>query len=370
MALLEKHPKNRSNKELLSIVSLLEETQLSKIYKNHFKSETNAMKQVMQNCTHHMKLQFVPQNEYLCKKGEPGDYFWLILRGSVDVLKINKYEYMMSIQEYYFLIYDYYKNNDYNLLNETIFANFNTYPVYRKDFLNMNETLKNVNVSKNKKIITINSEEKNFEKILKEVQDKKLKMKLTTSPLDSSMRILEYEEESEGGNDNSDKKLCTIYSEEYFVRKKQGEYLGDLALDVNNGVRSNSCRAVEDCYLATLDRKDYTNLLREEKAKIQLREVEFLIKHFIFKKISKIQFDRKYINEFTLENYKKGSKIVKENDEVKHVYFIKEGDIQMNFNKNLLELNVISKSLNKLKSVKNQQLKYLLKNGNYTIVLT
>ena len=153
-----------------------------------------------------------------------------------------------------------------------------------------------------------------------------------------------------------------MFVEEFFLRKKQGEYLGDLALDVANGVRLNSCIANENCYLATLDRREYNSFIKEEKAKLRWKEVEFIVNKYIFKKISKVQFDRRYINDFTLEEYRRGMKLTKENEDIKFVYFLKEGTLQLNISKNLIELSALVKQLNKFKVLKPNP-SYLLKNG-------
>jgi hypothetical protein len=69
------------------------------------------------------------------------------------------------------------------------------------------------------------------------------------------------------------------------------------------------------------------------------REIQFLHPNFFFKHIKLEVFREKYFNYFTNHDFSKQRYIFSQEDHVDYVYFIKEGEVEINLKTNLLGIN-------------------------------
>ena len=72
---------------------------------------------------------------------------------------------------------------------------------------------------------------------------------------------------------------------------------------------------------------------------MKYNEQMFLYENFFFRKINKTMFCKKYFNEFIYKEFAQGEKLFSENDPVDFLYFIKEGEVKLHSDKNVLQLN-------------------------------
>ena len=82
-----------------------------------------------------------------------------------------------------------------------------------------------------------------------------------------------------------------------------------------------------------------------EKQKIIMIEVGFLTENFFYKTINPFIFQKKYFSEFLLCESIKGNCLFQENKVCDFLYFIKEGEIELKIEANLIELNQLIKTL-------------------------
>ena len=72
--------------------------------------------------------------------------------------------------------------------------------------------------------------------------------------------------------------------------------------------------------------------------KITKKEVRYLIDNFFFKHIIDNYFEKKFLARFIYEEKTNGEKFFKEGMKVEYLYFIREGLVTLEINKNLLEI--------------------------------
>jgi len=75
------------------------------------------------------------------------------------------------------------------------------------------------------------------------------------------------------------------------------------------------------------------------------KEILFLINNFFFKSIKISYFEKKYFPNYIAMNLKKKSSIYEQNQDLNKVYFIKSGEIELDFNGSVLDILDLLKSL-------------------------
>ena len=144
-------------------------------------------------------------------------------------------------------------------------------------------------------------------------------------------------------------KIIKLFLNEFLVDLNKGKYFGDLALENKNAIRMASIMAKESTHLGFIYLKTYKEHIFEEKNKIRIKECMYYVNNF-FAQIKLPVFKAKYFTLFAEFEMFNMNVICRENDELKHVYFIKEGEIELKINVNISQLNekieLLSKKIN------------------------
>jgi len=96
--------------------------------------------------------------------------------------------------------------------------------------------------------------------------------------------------------------------------------------------------------------KEYEQILLPERLKFRTKEINFLNDNFFLHGMKRNVFESKYYIEFNCKELKRDKVIIKENEIIDFLYFIKEGEIEISLKCSLFEL--ISK-INHLAKVSN-----------------
>jgi CRP-like cAMP-binding protein len=132
--------------------------------------------------------------------------------------------------------------------------------------------------------------------------------------------------------------IC-VYEESNFLT--QGQVFGDY----NEVFRKETVITKEDSYLAILDNK-FLNITNElEKHKNLIKEMQIIHDSFLFSGIKRRVFDSKYFKEFKVLEFYRGDSIFSENSEINYIYFLKEGSVNVSFNKSIIEIHDLTKYL-------------------------
>ncbi len=126
--------------------------------------------------------------------------------------------------------------------------------------------------------------------------------------------------------------------------------------------RTATIQANKDTYLCYIYSDHYRDYILAEKQKLKIKEIKFFVECFLYNLISIPIFEKKCFSNFTYHELFRNETLYFEDDSLDYLYFIKEGEIELSLNKNLLELHVLIKTLITKTGNKNK-IKYDIHNG-------
>ena len=371
-------------------------------------SNHEEQERILRHLNANLKYEFIPENTLICNYGELIDKFYLILRGEVDVIVPNEEEVQLSEEEYFLYLLRLKIFNENKLINKIISQNSKVYIIEEKNFddwirgaykilvmsrLNYNSKRKSIinrSPNPNRKSIqrqsikNLLSPEKNqvnqnTEHMLSDYEKTNMIIKLRNEIL-CSMKILEPYNPDFAEVDISKYRKERISTEEYierykpikfeyshsFVYKKnvkiisyflanslnKGNKFGDMMSDMNqNNVQTEYVSTIiskEDCDFGTLDRASYIKSLKEVSERMRKKKLNYLLDLNFFKGCNKNLFMNSFCNLFEKKIISNNEVLFNENDNASNmkVYIIKKGEIELNCNKSIYDINNIFIGLN------------------------
>ena len=315
------------------------------------------------------------------------NFFYIILNGKVKLVKIKILKKEMNGNNYYQILLNYKRKKENYLLKKTIEDNFYNYPIDIKDMANIEKILIKLNLMK----FDIDKDYSDSSPDYLETMIKNCGSSLSHFGLESYMdiikkkneeilelnsqlikekksgqcqKIIEYNIYDAKKHSNENRKilkeelkfispdLCRKYlfflneSYENIIYYEFGEeveigvndYFGDLE---NGKFKERAYSLSDNLELLCLRNDMYKDFIKLERAKIIDSQVDFFLNNFFFSKIHKEHFTKLYFPLFETVNYKMNQIIVKENEKVDYVYFIKSGTVKLTSNRSILETHII-----------------------------
>lgn len=351
---------------------------------------------------------YTPENE--------ANHLYIILKGSVKIIKVQKTVTKMNSFDYFKMILNYRNKKKSYLLKNTINENNGIFPIDLKDveildkillkifIINRKETENDFNYLdiffeklglnysdfglktsykeelrlKNEKIEIYNKQ------MIESGNGSKRKNLIPYNPKEAENNIMEQEKILHDKLNEITYDICQKYI--YFLDNKE-EFVTTFELNTDKILTSNECfgdhfgsKYIDfaesnegDLYLLMIKNDIINQMADSERDKNSLSQVDFLVNNFFFRSIKKFIFERYFLNIFELENYQSGQKICEENSTVKYLYFIKKGKVKLSYNKSILEIhsliNLIKEQIKQKvfdkESNNNEIIKYLEENQNY-----
>ena len=313
-------------------------------------------------------------------------YFYIILNGQVKLSKLKKLQKEMNGYNYYNILLNYKKQKEYYLLKKTIDDNYYNFPVDYNDIENIENILIKLNIMKMEYENNSNYPPEYLENLIKnfgsslsyfglESYKDVIKRKneeiivinnklINEKKLGKCQKLIEYSIYEARNHSYRNQKIlkeklkyispdvCRKYyfflSESYekvtyyeFGEEKEittNDYFGDFE---NNKYIQRSYSLSNNLELLCMRNDMYKDFLRYERGKIIDSQVSFLLNNFFFEKINKEHFTRYYFPLFETVSYHMNQIIVKENDKVDYIYFIRNGTVKLISNRSILETHII-----------------------------
>ena len=351
---------------------------------------------------------YTPENE--------ANHLYIILKGSVKIIKVQKTVTKMNSFDYFKMILNYRNKKKSYLLKNTINENNGIFPIDLKDVEILDKILLKIFIINRKEIENdFNYLDIFFEKLglnysdfgLKTSYKEELRLKnekieiynkqmiesgngskrknlIPYNPIEAENNIMEQEKILHDKLNEITYDICQKYI--YFLDNKE-EFVTTFELNTDKILTSNECFGdhfgskyidfaesnEDDLYLLMIKNDIINQMADSERDKNSLSQVDFLVNNFFFRSIKKFIFERYFLNIFELENYQSGQKICEENSTVKYLYFIKKGKVKLSYNKSILEIhsliNLIKEQIKQKvfdkESNNNEIIKYLEENQNY-----
>ena len=354
---IKKPPNKRTMLDLYLIVNCLSNTKLGKYFKEEFDGNKEVYEKLITFCGVEIQYKKYFSGEKIFNIGDLPDNFYIILQGKIDIVKPQLKKETMTGKNYFCYLMDLLKEGDKYTFNLCIENNKINYIIEREDveliqyifvLLNLekisldyqvdfNEVLNIVNIPP--KELGLNIEQTFDNKYIRENMDKIKK----NIPYSISLDLIE---KYYFIVDDNNKSCVIIYNNVKFLSLETNDYFGDAALDCNT-TRNATIIASDDTDLGYLEMGLYHNNIGEEKSKLILQKINFLLKNFFFKNIIPNKFEKKYFGYFMSNNYNRGDVLFKENEMPLFVYFIEEGKVELSSHKNIFEMEKIIEILKK-----------------------
>ena len=329
------------------------------------------------------------ENNVIINIGDSADYLYIILKGKAAVYEMQKINKEMSGYEYYLLLQNYKINNEKYLFDKTIKENNLVFPIeldeanildkiMLKIFLNKQDKRslpnyldlilekvglkysdfklesyiekierRNRSMLEGIDITKMTEEEKitEYKKIMiYNIQDalnvafrneKKILEELNSIDMDM---IKKYSFLSKTKNEE----MITFYKCVFTKTIESSDYFGDSEhRKYINKVISLSNNLELFCIKTDL----YNEYVRRIKSKLLVNQINFLLDNFFFRSIYKNYFEKYYFKYFELVEYRIKQIIVKENEPIQHIYFIKSGTVKLSSNRSIIENHILIEML-------------------------
>ena len=325
-----------------------------------------------------MNLQYkkIEKDKFICKYGEKGNHFYIILKGKVVFLVPKLVKCYLNECEYIYYLLKLKKNGENELLRNMINVNRQYYDLgddfdyyirevvedYKKSeksislFLTpeLYNTLKKIIEAENENGIKI--KEKTVKDNINETENENNKEKeekpIEENESNEKIDINEYIERSlvdEMNLGSKDRKKVNVYQYQITNYYEDGQIFGMVALESKYGKRSATAISLENCELCLLTKEQYNSCLEA----IHIKSVEILFNlinsYNILGLAPKKAFENRFCHMFKCIRFKRGAQIMEENKKINSVIVFNSGQFTITLNKNILELNELIIKLQKVR---------------------
>ncbi len=292
--------------------------------------------------------------------------FYIILKGSVTLLRIKQEKVTLSGFEYLEKLIQLQKKDHTNLLTRNVKSNLKVFPIKLKDFYFLNDIyfyFRYKDWLERKGTITELEEfvrtgriglhqELNFSSLLNKEMSKEENLHDHIDSIVNSKEEPRFDVKYYSFMEKQDKSFVILL--DYLAENllSIGQIFGDN--DINNIRwkihlnRTYTIQASEDTILGEMDENEYKDLVINEKKKNITKEVMYLIDNYYFQSVKTSLFKKKYYKHFEKCEIARGETLTREGEMVSHLYLIKEGEVEVKANQSLLELNNLLKILEEL----------------------
>ena len=271
-----------------------------------FSDKETVIENFLSKISSNLQSLYLEKNNMLMKIGDQGDYFYIILSGSVSVLVTKIISVYMSPEQYTQHLKLLFNNEPY-LFENTLKLNRKTC-----NFIELNEI----------KVKDINY-----------ILDGKIKS------LDEYISIISGEKFiNESSQFYNEVKLMVYFK---VTELTQGNSFGEIALIDSKQKRTASIYTSEDCFFGKLSSNAYKKSMKKIQEQIKRDNIDFVFNTQLFNQISLSFFTQSYWNYFINRTISKGDYLFKEGFERDEIYFIQEGEIKINANLNFEKIEKI-----------------------------
>ena len=398
-------PKQRNIESLQYIISYLKSLPA---FMNILSKEKNLKlsENLIEQISIHLRHEYIPRNNLVCRYGERGEKFYIILKGKVNFFIPKLYKCYLNFEEYLVYLMQLRKNNEFELINNLLLLNKAFYPFeddnldkflikeyqeyyktqkYKKFIkskskhfkknLNIIEEFNNEIVEKefilNAKNINKDNTENNNNENNKGKKKKEFFSLSTYTKMEDLINIIyekrkTFDENNYSGENtpnyyiksnsviNSDleskgRKLVNYYKYEEMNSFEQGQNFGFIALQSKSCKRSATAIVVKDSDLGVLNKEEYLEFFEMLSNKEKKNLYELLKFYNLLASVSEHKFIKKYYHMFEYIKYVKNSVIMDINIPINELIIFNSGLFVINIFVNIAELNELITTLKLIK---------------------
>ena len=353
----------------------------------------------------HLRHEYIPKNNIVCRFGERGEKFYIILKGKVKFFIPKILKCYLNFEEYLLYLIQLRKNDELGLINNLVVQNkasfpfeddnfdlfimneFQNYQKISKKYIksktkfeqnslkndesnNKNENKKDFmsNVRKfdinteeeknkvqftNKKKFSINTYKKMKEVITKISNQKLIFIENVYLGEDSPYNYLKTNNVVDTDLDPKGRKLVFVYKYEEMSTFDNGQNFGYIALQSKSCKRAATAIVVQDSDLGVLTKEEYLEFFEMLSNKEKKNLYELLKCYNLIGSISEYKFIKRYYHYFEYIKFRKNNIVMDINKPINDVIVFNSGLFVINIFLNIVELNDL---ITKLKLIKGKLL--------------
>ena len=321
-------------------------------------------------CAENLFYTDLKKGSILFKIGELGNKFYIILKGTITILKLKEIpKVRMSFSQYFNYCVKLLKEKEIYILEEMLRKNFDKMPLASTEDLErlckimfkkkLFENLSKQLICNNNLLLLFFSTHdyklEDFKIPLEELQlyEQLGKYKewrnCIVKKIKTKKEDILFSEQFERFTNNKTEVLITCFCYEPFLYIGQGYYFGDNALEkgyvYTERRRNATIRAETDVILGWLNSADYVDIIAPKKRLEKLKGIQFLYNNFFFQEISIHLFEKNYFHLFSVCEYTRGTVLFTMGLPPRALIFIKEGSISLELKTSIINIQKIIKCL-------------------------
>lgn len=303
-----------------------------------------------------LEIQKFNKKDSIYYEGNRSEFIYLMVKGSITLYKLVTQIMTQDAIEYYLYLFNIYKKGEKFLLEKTIHANNDVFPVNKiadipeieniifkvqlllKAFNNDIDGIKEMLIQKN-----IPFEKVEFDKVIKGDYS------LEEYYQDQASLMKEAELFYYKIIENTSKKETKILEFSAVRDVQEKEFFGDYKLGDFENKRSETAIVKEPTIVIAINKRLYSTCILNDKRNIREKEIETLHQNSFFKLMRKHIFAKNFFYECDLVETCKNTMIYNEGDQIDYIYIIKEGTFELSINnKSVFDLKSTITHLKKL----------------------
>ena len=367
---LDSNPRQRDNESMNYIISYLKSLPN---FMNILSKEKNTKlaENLIEQISLHLRHEFIPKNNIVCRFGEKGEKFYIILKGKVIFLIPKPSKCYLNLEEYVLYLIQLRKNNEFELINNLLVQNriyyhieddnldfylMKEYDEYQR-FLNRNVRIYNKSKTKiiptirfSNRLVAMNNDierehkptirsinmnisnnhkekgknkDKNQKKYFSQNTYKKIEevIEIIKNPKlffneDPFLGIYNPKFYMKTNNvintklESKGRKLVNIYTYEEMSTFENGQTFGFIALQSKNSKRAATAIVVEDSDLGVLTKEEYIQFFEILSNKEKKNLYELLKFYNLITTVSEYKFIKRYYHMFEYVKFRKNKVIM------------------------------------------------------------
>ena len=346
--IFKKGIRNRTPKDTSDLNEFLELIKFSVNMKEEIEDGYLDLQQLIFFSSQFMNFQTFNKGDVIYYEGDTASNFYVLIKGNINLFKLNFESKYMNGYDYYKYL-KYYKENYKNefVLNKTINANENIFPVYdSSDIDNFDDILFKVKLvdlvykeNDKKKILNfLRNNDKNPEDYeFDQLESGELTMDEYFATLHNKLKETENNYFS---NKIDETKKVKIMENVLIKSLTEKEYFGLFRLEEGGDIRRDTAICERDnTLLLVVNKKLYSGCISSDQIQVKENEIDKIYFGTIFTAVRRFNFEKHYFYNLDKIEYSKGEEIFNEGQRLDYIYILKRGTVEVNlYNKTIIDI--------------------------------
>lgn len=352
--------RDRKFQEQADLNNFLKSTKIEAQFRIDLLSSASPTETVLYYATQFIEIKTYNKDDFIYLSGDKSYNLYLVLKGEVNLNKIDTEKVNMTMEEYYkYIKEEMLHQSDPMLIMNIIDTNSHIFPVRKQNDLNEMDSivfLIKLTLATNElslptidKIKEIYQEYKqdhriyHFDQVIKGDKDfHKYHFELTDS-ITEKERF--YSQLLQRTNFNS----VPVIKMSYLCIRAVNPfgYFGNFKIwNMEMSIRSECSKCASDVIVMCINKSLYGTCLLNEQRQMKEKEMEKVHQSYFFKDLTRVHFNKDIYHSFDLKEYFRGQVLFNSDEALKCFYIVKEGLIDLSLNStSLIELDILLEGL-------------------------